>query len=118
MKADTIVAYTYKADIYCPKCVVVVAEAPAPESRMDSIEDRLDRAASTLSIDRYNEASYDSDRFPKVVFADQVETCDHCGGCGEFVVETSCNGQHWAEDFYGQDTRVYCGCDCERCQEY
>ena len=85
MKAFTIVGYTYKAETLCLDCGHGAARRespdPAPVESM-SPEVELNDWARLVGIDRDDEASFDSDDFPKVVFADAVtedETCDECG---------------------------------------
>jgi hypothetical protein len=39
-------------------------------------------ARDWFGIDREDERTFDSDTFPKVVFADQIEGGEYCGGCG------------------------------------
>lgn len=93
MKSDTVVGYTYRAEIICPSCVVNTMAALLPEAdlpRLEALREEfgpsetaegiLAVASLMLGIDRMNESSYDSDEFPKVIFADQAEgeTCDTC----------------------------------------
>ena len=84
----TVVGYVYKADIYCPQhaverlCKDVGAEPPTGST----YEEELDVIAENLGIDRYDEHTYDSDNFPKVIFADQAEE-DACCICHERLVE-------------------------------
>ena len=54
----------------------------APAARDMFTEDVLDQCAGALAVDRWDETSYDSDEFPKVVFADWVDE-EVCGRCGE-----------------------------------
>jgi hypothetical protein len=87
VRADTIVGYTYQADLYCPGCIVgqVLAANPHIHStRLDyaTTEGDLDRLANLLAVDRYDEATFDSGDFPKVVFAGMLEGDDRCGKCG------------------------------------
>ena len=87
---DAIVGYTYKADNYCPGCIMKVLDtgedgefdgwALADDVRMD-VEDNLDEIAAHFTIDRNDEYSFDTDYFPKVIFRHQVED-DRCGSCG------------------------------------
>ena len=96
MRGDTIVGYTYQADIYCPSCII--HELPTSEGekfegwelaegvRM-STEDNLTEIAQAFGIDRFDESSYDSDDFPKVVFVGMVEEGDVCGRCWLPLVE-------------------------------
>lgn len=68
-------AFTFKADVYHPGCIVPAMTATndyegwglAPGVDMD-IEKNLDEIAAAFSINRGDEASFDSDEFPKVVF--------------------------------------------------
>lgn len=94
MHATTIVAYTYQAEILCPTCTVRAYAGDeftlVPGSW--STEQYLDFCAESIQLDREDERSFDSDDFPKVVFADcvmswrdradgptQVENCYSCG---------------------------------------
>lgn len=102
-------AYTYNADIYCADCMGQIAAewikgdqiqlpmrggwkalAPAPPPGWSelSTEGLLHAIAGQIrtthpSFDRYDERSFDSGDFPKVVFGNQVcdEGHDHCGAC-------------------------------------
>jgi hypothetical protein len=77
-----IAAYTYKADLYCETCLrSVIGELPDEWQGLDT-EGYLDKAAEVWEIDRYDEHSYDSDDFPKVVFETQLEDDERCGKCG------------------------------------
>ncbi len=38
-------------------------------------------------------------------------TCEH-------DPDDDCNALHWAEDTYGNEYRVDCGCPCQECREY
>ena len=97
---DEIVAYTYQADIYCPECVLEVMDYEPRNRNTNSVEDYLsicygvvedylNEIASDPSypINRSDEYSFDSDIFPKVVFACMLEndygddTPTRCGGC-------------------------------------
>ena len=86
MKAFDIIAYQYRADTYCPDCIIseVMARRPgdvAPALADMAPEAGLDQVAEYLTLDRMDERSFDSDDFPKVVFASQVEDTEHCGHC-------------------------------------
>ena len=90
MRATDIVGYTYKADLYCPVCIVgMLPTGPGEEFdgwalaegvRM-STEENLTEIAAAFGIDRMDEETFDSDDFPKVVFASQALDGDHCGRC-------------------------------------
>lgn len=87
MKAWTVVGYTYAADEYCTSCMEdLAADAVAqldPERIIFPIgEDVIRLWARLRGIDYANESSYDSGDFPKVIFADMVESDDeYCGCC-------------------------------------
>ena len=80
-KAWDIVGYTYAADIVCPDHVVSGMGEHRREN--ENAEHALDRIAMRRGIDRQDERSFDSDDFPKVIFADSVTDDDICGSCGE-----------------------------------
>lgn len=93
MKSYDIVGYTYKADIYCPEHVGIevardidkTGKTVIGQQNWETTEQYLDRVQGFLGIrNRYDEHSYDSDNFPKVIFADQtLEDSDVCCECGE-----------------------------------
>lgn len=79
-----IAGYIYCADIYCPACIVeemIRRREASPGARDMDVEEVLDQIASANAIDRYDESSYDSGEFPKVVFALECEKT-WCGRCG------------------------------------
>jgi hypothetical protein len=81
--------YQYKADNYCETCVVkeVCKDMGIEGHGLSFItEEALDRLATTQGIDRYDEHTFDSDHFPKVVFQWQTGESDYevtCCRCGE-----------------------------------
>ena len=85
-----IVGYTYRADTYCTnsECLpLATGEGEdfdgwnlAPGVYM-ATEDNLDEIASAFGIDRFNESSFDSDYFPKVILTGTCEDA-HCATCG------------------------------------
>lgn len=83
-KAWDIVAYIYQAEELCPTCTIEAllrnGEA-SPAARDMNEETVLDQIAGANAIDRHDESSFDSDDFPKVVFASDAdgEQCDACG---------------------------------------
>jgi hypothetical protein len=93
-KPFDVVAYTYRADIYCPTCVVEMTHYspngnPA-DRKITNAEPYLDVVARIRGINRENEHSFDSDEFPKVVFRDSVNDDpdarpEVCGKCGERI---------------------------------
>lgn len=93
IRPDDIVAYTYKADTYCVRCIAgkVVSKVITLYEAAES-EKFLDTVAEARGIDRYDERSFDSDDFPKVVFRDQLEPdeegeSERCGGCSGVLEE-------------------------------
>lgn len=79
MKSHDIVGYTYKADNYLPEALIelMISNGTAsPGARGMSAEDVLDQIAATNGIDREDEYSFDTDDFPKVIFADQITEDD------------------------------------------
>lgn len=97
MKSWEIVGYAFSADTYCPEHIGdAVTARPAYDGwrlvgvhRQMPAEQDLDEIAAAFGIDRYDEHSFDSGDFPKVIFADQVH--DGCsadngyepGQCGD-----------------------------------
>jgi hypothetical protein len=82
-----IVAYTYKADLICPTCILDALPDAWEVDKVEAsdIETALHMIAETQDVDYDNETTYDSGEFPKVVFRDQVEDGDVCGECfGKF----------------------------------
>lgn len=87
MKAWDIVGYTYRADIWCPSCIVGCAKVwGGTLGRPDDAEEMLDACAKIRGIDREDERSFDSDDFPKVIFASDVDDCEFCGECGDCLI--------------------------------
>lgn len=97
MHATEIVGYTFNADIYCPECVVEMLPTGEGEAydgwalahgvRM-STEDNLTELALAFGIDRMEERTFDSDEFPKVIFACQVEDPEYCGRCHRDLIDS------------------------------
>lgn len=96
MQSFAIVGYTYTADIYCPDCIGKQLSANYPDAlqswRFDYVttESDLNRAANLLELERMDEHTFDSDQFPKVIFADS-ECGEHCGNCHKPLVERESN---------------------------
>ena len=95
MHATDIVGYTFQADTYCPEHVIDALPtgegeafdgwALAPGADPMSTEDNLSEIASAFGIDRQDEHTFDTDYFPKVIFADQAED-SRCATCDEPLV--------------------------------
>lgn len=82
-----ITAYTYRADTYCPTCLIetMIARGEAsPAARDMPTEEVLDQVAEANGIDRYNEHTFDTDAFPKVIFGVEDDGLE-CGMCGEEI---------------------------------
>lgn len=95
MQPFTIVGYTFKAENLCPTCTIK-ALPTGPGEAFDgwedcstppmTVEDNLTELAAAFGIDRLSESSFDSDDFPKVIFADMVGDEDQCMACdGEMI---------------------------------
>lgn len=82
--ATDIVAYTYRADTYCPDCILFAMGATKRLPYL-TVEGALDEVAGRENVDRQDEWTFDSDNFPKVVFSSQVEGVEFCGGCGREI---------------------------------
>ena len=76
-----VAAYTYKAEMYCPDCAVVSFAKDHGTLISHPAEEYFDQQAFIEGVDRTNESSFDSDSFPKVVFAIDLSHND-CGNCG------------------------------------
>lgn len=81
--AWTIVGYAYKADTYCPEHILMQLGVGITSVR--GTEATLDLVADARGIDRLNEHSYDSDEFPKVIFASDMDERGECATCGEVI---------------------------------
>jgi hypothetical protein len=93
MTAFDIVAYDFKGERLCPKCVVSVVtlmetgaggsfEGWADATGTMGAEEFLQGIADAFQIDRVVSRGYSASQFPKVVFRGHVhgtETCDNCG---------------------------------------
>ena len=68
--SPSIIGYTYRAESYYGESIIEqdgVTSNDYPESM--SVEDVLDAEAALRGINREDEYSFDSDDFPKVIFA-------------------------------------------------
>jgi hypothetical protein len=101
VRPDDIVGYTYRADLYCPGCIIKQLPtgpggafdgwALAPGVRM-STEANLTEIAVAFGFDRGDESTFDSGEFPKVLFrsstyfpGQSTNGPDRCGSCGEVL---------------------------------
>lgn len=85
-RLDQIVAYLYRADLRCPGCTIeamIACKDASPAARDMPVEDVLDQCVAAMAIDRHDETSYDSSRFPKVVLRIEIADDDRCGTCND-----------------------------------
>lgn len=92
MHTYSIVGYIYRADNYCVGCIEdAVVDSLSTEEREQGwgsvYRPCMTEVAHEFDIDPDDEASYDSDEFPKVIFADQCEEGERCGSCFEELME-------------------------------
>ncbi|MCK0441091.1 hypothetical protein MUG78_16955 [Gordonia alkaliphila] len=74
-----IVGYTWRAENYRPEALIeaLIADGTlAPGARSLTPEEALDQAAGVAGIDRYDERTFDSGDFPKVIHAGQITDDD------------------------------------------
>ena len=84
-QATDIVGYTFRAENYCPDCLIermVDQGHLSPAAREMAAEVALDQHAEANAIDRDDEWSFDTDDFPKVIFRSHPDEVEGCGGCG------------------------------------
>lgn len=83
-RSDDLAAYAYRADLYCPACIIedmITHRDASPAARDMPAEAVLDQCADALAIDRSDEPSFDSSEFPKPVFLDTLGPDDRCAAC-------------------------------------
>jgi len=106
MKSFHIAAYVFNADIICCDCIAEWAEKELSEEGLseNDIQEIIDeglgydsgvfgyrseilvsKLAELWRINLEDQYSWDSDDFPKVVFADMVEDTEYCGICHEEI---------------------------------
>jgi hypothetical protein len=100
-KGTDIVAYTFNAEIFHPRCIIAALPMGPGEAfdgwalagnekypaALMSAEENLAEIAAAFGFDRTDERTYDGSEFPKVVFASQVEDAkDTCDGCHEPIL--------------------------------
>lgn len=89
MNACTIVGYTYRGAEWHQECMIrtlVDLRELSPAAIDMKPEDVLNQHAAACAIDREDESSFDSDDFPKVIFADDVEPLDICDRCSAHIL--------------------------------
>lgn len=86
---DKVVGYVYKADVYCEKCIrrkLRVENFITEKERAHKTEDFLDLISEEMGINRLDEHSFDSNEFPKVIFASDIELeIDFCSSCSKLI---------------------------------
>lgn len=90
MKTHEIVGYTFNVENLHPGCLLASLPtgtgqkfdgwAPAPSVNA-TVEESLDELAFAFQIDRKREDTFDSAEFPKVIFAEHVQSDEMCGRC-------------------------------------
>lgn len=87
MKSWDVVGYHYNGDALCTDCArrEAARHTAANGVRVHSVsaEVELDEWARIAGIDRWDESTFDTDDFPKIVFASQANRSDVCGTCLE-----------------------------------
>jgi hypothetical protein len=66
-----IVGYTYRAENITPEHLLELLNTGTQNPHTD-VEVALDEWANVIGINREDEFSFDSDKFPKVIFRDQL----------------------------------------------
>jgi hypothetical protein len=86
---DEITGYVFKAETFCPKCLrrkMYMDGFIDKTLKSQQTEDMLDLLADDMKINREDEWTFDSDRFPKVIFKSDAELVqDFCLSCDKFV---------------------------------
>lgn len=109
MRADSIVGYVYRAELWCGPCIARKYHA-SPNEDAEAI---LNYSAEIRRINRHDEPTYDSENFPKVAFACGMDLGDQCCMCGEYLLDGVPEGAagvdcltaaHWHG---GQDSALY-----------
>lgn len=88
IKAWSIVAFTFKADTVCRECMLALAKLTIGETGEIDLSEAMNRWAAMARVDPSNEGSYDSDKFPKVIFPAYINDDERCCGCGEKIDDT------------------------------
>lgn len=87
-----IVGYTFRAENYGKCCIINALTTferfngwALAEGLVMSVEDNLSEIAQAFQIDRMDERTFDSDEFPKVIFASMLDSIEACGACGDLI---------------------------------
>lgn len=84
MKRTDIVGYTFEEQTYCASCIHDLSIPPqliGPPER--STENILNLLAAWRGIQRHDENSFSTYRFPKPIYMADVSSADVCFFCGE-----------------------------------
>jgi hypothetical protein len=87
-RSDELAAYLYRADLYCPACVIeamIATRDASPAARDMPTEAVFDQCAEAMVVNRGDETSYGSDEFPKAVFLDALDNDDRCAACQDLL---------------------------------
>jgi hypothetical protein len=75
-----IAGYAYKADMYCPDCILRVMRLSWRRRKGESPEAVLDRGAKARGINRADESSFDSGEFAAIIRRENLTPCEFCDG--------------------------------------
>lgn len=78
-----IVGTTYRAEIFCRRCTRRMANGEA-KTGFASMVLALEAWANQAGINLWDESTYDSEDFPKLLKGEQVEPGDRCQ-CGMLI---------------------------------
>jgi hypothetical protein len=105
MGPDATIGYTYQGGTYCPACILPTFHESRDEdwialpTKPLDVSCRLSDIAYELGIDHCAETTFDSDDFPKIIFADSTTAAsdrgaideggivDYCGRCHEPLID-------------------------------
>lgn len=80
----SVVGYVFQADIFCPSCLEQALSVRLRDALIvgaETLTEALDLLAAFDGVDNYDERTFDSGDFPKVIFS--TDEPDQCGPCGE-----------------------------------
>lgn len=89
----TVTGYTFQADNYCPSCalkVFLAGEGLEGHGLSYIVEEAFDLLARFRGINRYDEYSFDSSDFPKVILSVNDDD-EYCGLCFGRLADASLN---------------------------
>jgi hypothetical protein len=132
MRFDSIAAYMFAADIYCPEHISEALAshgfpvAPGELGNAEAAETMLDDLARVRGIDREREETFDSGEFPKVILYGTIDRAEYCGsthhphviedterfGDPDAEEESECPG-HPAGPFDSMGETTFCDGSCQ-----